>query len=186
MSHQMTFFLTIVGLSLTILGGFAAHYYRKSRITSQNTWEHLLARLAAVNRANIQQVAFDAIDPSGKPRTDDAAKELKPDEIWRLVGGLKGLEVLEQNSLVLIDMAFYLQRWYPEALVTAEELRLKAREIEWHVSRLKAAARNEALESWFANYAQNTVAAYYVMTRRVLSLYEAGGLPMLADVQRAL
>jgi hypothetical protein len=186
MSHQMAFFLTAVGISLIVLGGVAGHYYRKSRKTSKNTWEHLLARLAAVNRENIQQVAFDAIDSSGKPRTDDAAKELEPEEIWHLVGGLKGLEVLEQNSLVLIDMAFYLQHWYPEALVTAEELRLKAREIEWHVSRLRAAAQNEALESWFANYAQNTVAAYYLMTRRVLLLYEAGGLPLLADVQKAL
>jgi hypothetical protein len=188
MNSQMGYYLIAVGVFLALLAAAATYgyFYRRSYRTSQTTWEKLVARLAAVNRENIQQVALDAIDPSGQPRTDDAAKELKPEEIWRLVGGLTGLEALERNSLVLIDMAFYLQQRYPEALLTAEELRIKAREIEWHVSRLRSAARTEALDGWFANYAQNTVAAYYLMTRRLLSLCEAGGIPMLADVQSAL
>ena len=188
MKSQMGCYLIAVGVFLALLAAVAAYgyFYRRSYRTSQTTWEKLVARLAAVNRENIQQVALDAIDPSGQPRTDDAAKELTPQEIWRLVGGLKGLETLERNSLVLIDMAFHLQQRYPEALLAAEELRIKAREIEWHVSRLRSAARTEALDGWFANYAQNTVAAYYLMTRRVLSLYEAGGIPMPADVRSAL
>jgi hypothetical protein len=188
MNSQMGYYLIAVGVFLALVAAVAAYgyFYRRSYRTSQTTWETLVARLAAVNRENIQQVALDAIDPSGQPRTDDAAKELKPEEIWRLVGGMKGLEILERNSRVLIDMAFYLQKRYPEALLTAEELRIKAREIEWHVDRLRSAARSEALDGWFANYAQNTVAAYYLMTRRVLSLYEAGGIPMPADVRSAL
>jgi hypothetical protein len=177
-----------VAIFLILLGSAAGYgyYYRRSRRTSQDAWEKIVARLTIVDRESIQQIAFDVIDESGRPRTDDRAKELGPEEIWRLVGGLKGLEVLEKNSLVLIDMAFYLQQWYPEALMTAEDLRLKAREIEWNISRLRAAANTGTLEGWFANYAQNTVAAYYVMTRRLLSLNETGGLPMLAEVQKAL
>ena len=186
MNVRMGYFLLAVGVFLTLVAVLAVYYYRRSQKRRRNTWEQLLARLAPVDRENLRQVVFDAIDASGQPRTDDGAKELKPEEIWRLIGGLKGLEVLERNSLVLIDIAFYLQQWYPEALIAAEELRLKAREIEWHVGRLRAAPRTNELEGGFANDAQNTAAAYYLMTRRLLSLYESGRLPMLADVYRAL
>jgi hypothetical protein len=186
MNSRMGYFLLAVVLFLALLAVVAAYYYRRSQKRTQNTWEQLLARLVAVDRESLQRIAFDAIDASGQPRTDDGAKELKPEEIWRLIGGLKGLEILERNSLVLIDIAFYLQQWYPEALIAAEELRLKAREIEWHVGRLRAAPRTNELEGGFANDAQNTAAAYYLMTRRVLSLYESGRLPMLADVYRVL
>jgi hypothetical protein len=182
----MGYFLIAVGVFLALLAVVAAYYHSRSRKRTQNTWQQLLARLVAVDRESLQQIAFDAIDASGQPRTDDGAKELKPEEIWRLIGGLKGLEILEQNSLVLIDIAFYLQQWYPEALIVAGELRVKAREIEWHVGRLRAAARTNELEGGFANDAQNTAAAYYLMTRRLLSLYETGRFPMLADIHRAL
>jgi hypothetical protein len=182
----MMHFLVVVGIFLVLLVSAAAYgySYRRSHRTPETTWEQLLARLKAVDRESLQQIAFDAIDASGQPRTDDGAKELKPAEIWRLIGGLKGLEILEQNSLVLIDIAFYLQQWYPEALIAAEELRVKAREIEWHVGRLRAAARTNELEGGLANDAQNTVAAYYLMTRRLLSLYETGRFPILADIHR--
>jgi hypothetical protein len=99
---------------------------------------------------------------------------------------LKGLEVLESNCAVLIDLAFYVQQRYPEALAVTEELRLAAREIAWHVERLRGAARTGKLESSFPMYAQRAVATYYLMTRRVLILYEQQRLPMLTDLQRAL
>jgi hypothetical protein len=103
-----------------------------------------------------------------------------------MVGGLKGLEVLEANCAVLVDLAFYVQQWYPEALVVAEQLRLSARDIEWHVGRLKSAQQTGKLESAFTMYAQPAVATYYLMTRRVLALYEERNLAMLADLRNAL
>ena len=100
--------------------------------------------------------------------------------------GLKGLETLERNCAVLVDLVFYVQQWYPEALVLAEQLRKNAREIEWHVSRLKGAEKTGKLESSFADNAQRAVATYYVMTRRVLALYEQLNVPGLIELQRAL
>ncbi len=106
--------------------------------------------------------------------------------MWKLIGGLEGLEVLERNSEVLIDLAFYVQQWYPEALPIAERLRLDARELKWHVARLKGAAQKGNLQVSFPFYAQRAVVTYYLMTRRLLSLYEAANFSMLADLQRAL
>jgi hypothetical protein len=99
---------------------------------------------------------------------------------------MEGVEALEANSRVLIDLAFYLQQWYPEALVVAEQLRLSAREIEWQVGRLRGAAQTGKLESAFPMYAQRAAAAYYLMTQRLLDLYEQGNPPRLAALQKAL
>jgi hypothetical protein len=87
---------------------------------------------------------------------------------------------------VLIDIACYLQRSYPEALIIAEELRQSAREIEAHVGRLRGAAQNGNLEVNFPFYGQRIIATYYLMTRQLLNLYEQGNIPMLADLQKAL
>jgi hypothetical protein len=94
--------------------------------------------------------------------------------------------VIEQNSKVLIELACYLQRWYPEALPIAEQLRLDSRSLQFHVDRLKGAAKTGNLEISFPFYAQRAVSTYYVMTRRVLALYQATDFAMLPQLQKAL
>jgi hypothetical protein len=111
---------------------------------------------------------------------------MEPSQLWDLIGGLDGLETMERNSEVLIALAFYVQKWYPEALPTAERLRLDARELQWHVARLRGAAQKGNLQISFPFYAQRAVVTYYLMTRRVLELYEAANFSMLTDLQRAL
>jgi hypothetical protein len=81
---------------------------------------------------------------------------------------------------------FYLQQWYPEALTAAEQLRLNAREIEWNIGRLRSAQKTGKLESVFVMYAQPAVATYYLMTQRVLAIYEQGRFAMLPDLRDAL
>lgn len=186
MSVRTLIFLAAVLCLLVVIAAVAGYYFYRSRRVSKGSWEQLMARLTFVDRDGIAQVALDLIDEHGRRRQDEDAMSLGSSQIWELVGGLKGLESLERNTAVLIDMAFYVQQWYPEAMVIAEELRLNAREIEWHVGRLKSAIQTGKLESAFASYAQPAIATYYVMTRRVLALYERVDLPMLADLQRAL
>jgi hypothetical protein len=186
MTGHMGYFLLCVGLFFALLIGVTGHYYRRSRRSSKKSWEELFRQLDYVDRNGVETIALDAIDESGQRRSDDAAMELEPDEIWQLIGGIKGIEALEQNSLVFIDMASYLQQSYPEAVATAEELRLSAREIEWHIGRLRSAEQTGKLAISFASYAQNAVIAYYIMTRSLLALYEQGGAPMLVDLQKSI
>ncbi len=103
-----------------------------------------------------------------------------------MLGGLEGLELLERNCQVLVDLAMYVQRWHPEALVVAEQLRLNAREIEWQLGRLKGAAQTGNLQTAFAGYAQRAVATYYAMTRNVLELYEQAQFPELSELKQAI
>jgi hypothetical protein len=179
-------FLIAVAAFVLALIVIAVYYYRRAQRSSQRDWRQILTRLTIVDRSSIAEVALDIIDESGQQRKDEGRAALEPSEIWKLLGGLEGLDVLEANCAVLIDLAFYVQQWYPEALAVTEQLRLSAREIEWHVGRLKSAQQTGKLDSAFAMYAQPAAAAYYLMTRRVLALYKDGNLAMLADLRQAL
>jgi hypothetical protein len=185
-SARTVYFIVAVAIFLVALVAVAAYYYRRSQNSSQKNWERLLKRLTAVDRSSIAEVALDIIDESGERRKDGASAVLEPKQIWKLVGGLEGLEAMEANCAVLVDLAFYVQQWYPEALVVAENLRLSTREIEWHVGRLKSAQQTGKLENAFTMYAQPAVATYYLMTRQVIALYEEGNRAMLADLRNAL
>jgi hypothetical protein len=180
------YFIAAIAIFLSVIVSIAGYYYSRVHRSSQVSWEELFGKLIWIDRNNIAQVALDLVDESGQPRQVVDVEGLEPSQIWKLIGGLDGLEVLETNSEVLIDLAFYVQQWYPEAVVIAERLRLDARELKWHVARLKGAARTGNLEISFPFYAQRAVVTYYLMTRRVLDLYEAGNFSMLADLQKTL
>jgi hypothetical protein len=180
------YFITSIGIFLGLLASIVGYSYFRSHRSAPMSWEEIFAKLTWTDPNNIAQVALDLVDPSGHPKETADAASLEPWQLWRLIGGLEGLQVLERNSDVLIDLAFYVQQSYPEALVIAERLRLDARELKWHVARLKGAAQKGNLQVSFPFYAQRAVVTYYCMTRRVLELYEAGNFSMLADLQKAL
>jgi hypothetical protein len=179
-------FVVLAGLFLATLVFTLVRHYVLTRTKADATWDDLLKRLSWVDRDNIATVALDAVDESGEPREEAERFALEPAAIWKLVGGLEGLEALENNCQVLVEMAAYLQKWYPEALVVAEQLRLNAREIEWHLGRLKGAAQTGNLQSSFADYAQRAVVTYYMMTQHVLALYNHANFPGLAQLQQAI
>jgi hypothetical protein len=180
------YFAGLAVLFLATLIGVALHYLFRARRSVGATWEGLLKQLIWIDRDKIEAIAMDAVAESGEPRPDDNAFSLDSSAIWTLLGGLEGLEALEKNCRVLVELAAYLQRWHPEALVVAEQLRLNAREIEWHVGRLKGAAQTGNLQSSFGDYAQRAVVTYYFMTRHVLQLYDRAGFSGLAELQSAL
>jgi hypothetical protein len=181
------YFLGSVVFLVVFLVTSAGHYYRRARRSSQGSWEGLLKRLTFVDRNAIAKIALDVIDESGHQRTDENSAILESSHIWQLIGGWDGMEALEANCAVLIDLASYVQQWYPEkALVVAEQLRLSTREIQWHVERLKSAARGGKLESSILMNAQRAAVTYYLMTRSVLGLYESWNLPMRSDLEKTL
>jgi hypothetical protein len=178
-------FLFVVVIFVITLASVATYYLLRARRTSGSTWAALLGRLNHLNSENLAIVALDLVDEEGRPR-DSGQPELEPERIWELLGGMKGLESLESNCDVLIDLASYVQFWYPEALLVTEQLRLNAREIKWHIERLKGAAQTGNLRSSYPAYAQRAAATYYLMTRSLLSLYETAKLPGLTELQGSL
>src|ERR1039457_6021987 len=180
---RATCFFLALSVFLVALLSLMVHYYLRRIRTEKNpygSWEKLLGRLSAVNRENVALIASFVVDQ------DDNDANLDEAQIWSMVGGIKGLEALERNCAVLVDLVFYVQQWYPEALAVAEQLRMNAREIEWHIGRLKSAAKVDRAEKTFPEHAEEVVVIYYVMTRRVLALYQEWNLPGLVELQRAL
>jgi hypothetical protein len=179
------YFVVATGIFLGILVSIAAYYFVCIR-RRELRWEKLIANLAWIDRESIAEVALDLVDEFGRPRDAVSAETMEPAKMWDLVGGLDGLAVLERNSELLIDLVFYMQQWYPEAVVLAERLRVDARQLKWHVARLNGAAARENPQVYFSYYAQRAVVHYYVMTRRLLMLEETGRFPQLADLRKAI
>jgi hypothetical protein len=179
-SHNY-FFLLFLGVFLAALVGVAGYYFHAARRSSKASWQDLVAKLQWFDRSVIAEVALDAAQ-------DDSteADGIDPANLWKMIGGMRGLEILEANSKVLIELAYYLQRSYPEALPIAEQLRLDSRALQWHVERLKGAAQTGNLEISFPFYAQRAVSTYYQMTQRVLALYEAINFAQLPQLHQAL
>src|ERR1700733_3861918 len=169
MSRNLSF-LFLAGILIAIVLVIGIRYALRLRASTTTEWDALLENLIAIDRQGVDTVALDAIESSGQRRSDRLARELDPDEIWKLLGGLGGVKRLESNSRVLVEMAAYLQRSHPEAAAVAEELRLHAKELELQVDRLRMAAEQGSLEFHIPTYAQNAAIAYYLMEQRLQAL----------------
>ena len=172
----------LIGVAVFVLGmvSVGAYFWLRARRLSRATWKTLLGRLQKVDREKLAAVALDLLEARQQE------PQLMQESIFNLVGGMEGLEAIGHNCDVLIDIAAYVQRWYPEAGEIAEELRLNAREIKWHIGRLRGAKETGHFYEQFPIYAQRAVATYYLMTRSLLMLYEGGSVPGLRDLQQAL
>jgi hypothetical protein len=187
MIMRSAYFLIFVAIFLVSILGSAAYFYIRYRRREQypyGRWEDLLERLRPLDYDNLSLIARDPTFESDEQVQDE--EDMDPERIWRLLGGMRGVEVMEKNCEVLVDLVFYVQQWYPEALLIAEQLRLNAREVEWHIGRLKAAARTGKRKTTTAEYVRQAVVIYCRMTNEVLSLYEQADIPGLVDLQRAL
>jgi len=180
--------LFVVAVSVVVLCSLivGAYYLHRARRTREGSWENILKRLTYVDRSCVEDIALDIINENGQQRTDDNSFMMEAQQIWRLIGGWDGLDALEANCLVLIDLAFYLQQWYPEAFAVTQQLRLNAREIQGQISRLRIADKNGKLDSMITMFGQQAIATYYLMTQQVLDLYERLGVPMLPELQKSL
>jgi hypothetical protein len=177
-------FVAIFIASILAVGTFFYLRYQRRQRYPYGKWENLLSRLGTLDRNNIACIAQGFLDRNDERSGDE--QDLDPDRIWHLLGGMEGLEIVERNCAVLVDLVFYVQQWYPEALLVAEQLRQNAREVEWHIERLKGAAKRGRLKTAIPDYLEQAVVIYYRMTQEVIALYRQGDLPGLADLQRSL
>jgi hypothetical protein len=178
------YFFGFLAIFLVAILATGAHYYLrnlKQQKYPYGKWDELLKRLGSLNHHNLALIA-DSLDNESTMEDED----LDSEQLWHLLGGMHGLDVIEKNCAVLVDLAFYVQQWYPEAMLVAEQLRQNAREVQWHVDRIRSAAKIGKPRTATPEYLQQAVAIYYRMTCQVLTLYEQANLPGLADLQVAL
>jgi hypothetical protein len=181
------YFFGFLLVFLISIVGVVTHYSLKSRrrnLYPYGKWDELLERIIPIDHRSLGRVAGD---PDAESDLEEESVEaMDPDEIWQILGGMRGINVMEKNCTVLVDLVFYVQQWYPEALLIAEQLRLNAREMEWHIGRIRAAAKSGHAPAAAAEYLRQAVTLYYQMTCEVLALYEQANLPGLADLRRTI
>jgi hypothetical protein len=178
--------LTVTGPVFLLVVVTAIVYGLRLRRSRKTTWEELMNRIVPVDRRAIETVALHTVDPAGQPVSDEERRELGRQDIWNLLGGMEGIRRIESNSAVLIEIAAYLERWHPEATDAAEELRLEAKKLEWHVGRLRAAEKNHCLDAHFHFYGRSAAVSYYLMSNRLLALYRQSHSSLFGDLQKAL
>lgn len=186
MSARALEFAIVLTIFVAGLSATAIAYVRRKRAVSGQGWEAVMKQLAAIDHAKVELIASDLLHSHEGDSNAEADCLLDPGQISQLIGGMEGLELLERNCDVLVALACVVQEQYPEALVIAEQLRLNAREIKWHIERLRGAATRGKLEAVFPEYAQRAVATYYVMTQTLLTFCEAVQLPQYAELRNAL
>lgn len=180
--QSIVFLVAVLIFVAFLVTAYTVYLRRARRVFRDDDVAALLKRLTFVDRYKLAQVA-QSLNASG---AEDEPASLDSWQVWELTGGLDGLQAMAANCDVLIELACHVQQWYPEALTVAEELRLNAREIHWHLDRLRAAEQHGHQGNAYPEYAQQASVIYCRMTRNLLHLYEAAGLSSFSQVQATL
>ena len=143
------------------------------------TWDDLIARMHPLHARGLEIVALDNLQPKANQ------VQLEPEHLWGLIGGVEGLRTMRNNADLLIALAAYVQRWnFEEGVIVTERMRHDAMQLKRAIFRLRfdMMIRRSQIRAPF--YIHQAASSYYLMTRRLLALYEtshAGLLPRLAE-----
>ena len=163
------------GLGYLLYAGF------KRRMVMSQSWDSILARVESVELDGIRRVAECYLNP------DRHQLRIETDEMWRLLGGLEGINRLQKNADAMLELAIYAQRWNDtEGPVIAEMIRRDALRVRRSVTRFQL---TYVLGFGFIKapfYLQEAAAAYFLMRGRLLGVYENGHVGLIPRLQAAL
>ena len=144
------------------------------------TLDELLAMLQPVPREGLTAIALDNLHPKKHQLRMD------PSEMWAQLGGLDALCTMRENANVLLALAGYVERWnYDEGVIVTERMRRDAVQLRRAVFHLRLEMFLHSRRFRMPFYIHEAASAYYLMTQRLLALYEtnhAGLYPRLAEV----
>lgn len=170
--------ILLVCFLILLAGGLVYTQVSAHRLRSV-TWEDLVARMQPMHARGLEIVALDNLQPKANQL------QLEPEHLWGLIGGPEGLRRMRRNADLLIALAAYVQRWnFEEGVIVTERMRHDAVQLKRAVFRIRfdMMIRRSQLRAPF--YIHQAASSYYLMTRRLIALYEtshAGLLPRLAE-----
>jgi len=170
--------ILLVSFLLLLAGGLVYTQVSARRLRS-TTWEDIVSRMQPMHARGLEIVALDNLQPKANQL------QLEPEHLWGLIGGTEGLRRMRQNADLLIALAAYVQRWnFEEGVIVTERMRHDAVQLKRAIFRIRfeMLVRRSQIRAPF--YIHQAASAYYLMTRRLIALYEtshAGLLPRLAE-----
>ena len=151
----------------------------RSRKLLSMDWQTLVTSIEPMHMRGLEMVALDHLQP------EKNQLRLEPDEIWGLVGGKEGLRRMEHNADLMIALAVYVRNWnHDQAIVVAERIRHDSIQLKRAVRRVRWNMHMRRGQLRIPFYVHQAAASYYLMSRRLLSLYETNQYvlyPVLAE-----
>ncbi len=173
-------FFVLFGLAILFAAFAYLRTYLKASKLSRLSWDELLGRLEPVPVRGISTVALDYLQPS------KGQLQIGTAELWVMIGGDEGVRRMYANAEVLIALAGYAQRWNPEeSAIVAERMRRDGVTLRRAALRLSLGFMAQQGDVCGPFNVQEAASAYYLMTQRLLALYQtshAGRYPRLAAV----
>jgi hypothetical protein len=146
-------------------------------------WNDLFGKLEIVPGVAVAQMGEEYLNP----RPNQIATE--PLDIWLGLGGMEGLRRMRRNAGILIALAAYAERWnFTESVIVRERMRHDALQLRVATLQITLRMLLHTGRVRVPFHLHQSVAAYHLMTRRLLMLYQtshAGLYPRLAEVLSA-
>ncbi len=153
--------------------------HARSRKLLSKDWQTLVTSIEPMHMRGLEMVALDHLEPKKNQL------RLEPDEIWGLVGGKEGLRRMEHNADLMIALAAYVRNWnHDQAIIVAERIRQDSIQLKRALRRIRWSAYIRRGQIRVPFYVHQAAASYYLMTRRLLALYETSQYmlyPVLAE-----
>ncbi len=170
--------LLLVSFLVLLTGCLIYTQMSASRLQSV-TWDDLLSRMEPMHARGLEIVALDNLQPKANQL------QLEPEHLWGLIGGTEGLKRMRKNADLLIALAAHVQRWnFEEGVIVTERMRHDAVQLKRAIFRIRLDMMIRRSQLRVPFYIHQAASSYYLMTRRLLALYEtshAGLLPRLAE-----
>jgi hypothetical protein len=170
--------ISLLVFFLVVLAGAFVWMQISAQRRRSATWEDLVASMEPMHARGLELVALDNLQPQANQI------RLEPEHLWGLVGGMEGLRRMRKNADLLIALAAYVQRWnFEEGVIVAERMRHDAMQLKRAIFRIRIEMMLRRTQLRTPFYIHQAAASYYLMTKRLLALYEtshSGLLPKLA------
>ena len=157
----------VLAVSMVIYLLYSRRRHGRSRTVKLMNWSDIACKLQPVHDAGILTLARQHLlmgELTPKPATDEA---------WEMIGGAEGLRRMRDNADTLLALAVRAQIWEPEQGKSAtvwlkrDILVLRRAICGAGLSRILSRSKPHT-------YLHEAASAYYLMTQRLLPLYEQG------------
>ena len=176
----MSFVVTLALVALAV-GLSYVHAWRKKNRLAANTWDGLVRQLDDLPMFGITKVALDFLQPSkGQLR-------IPTEDLWLLVGGVKGLKRMQRNAEVLLQLAAFAQQWnLEESIIVGERMRRDGLQLRRAVHKIEMGLLLGLGKTTGPFCVQEAAGAYYLMRQRLLALYESSHVGRLSHLTNVL
>jgi len=152
----------------------------------QRDWNDLLSKVQPISVAAVTAIGDEYLNPTPHQLG------LEPVDIWHSLGGLEGIERIRRNARIMLALAAYAQRWnFTESIIVKERMRQDALHLQRATLQVilrtvfRTSRDTDVPPGRGVFYLHDSVGAYHLMTKRLLTLYRtshAGLYPRLAEV----